>query len=422
MKAIKIIILLCLISIYYSQDCTTPLDCYTKANQQLQRDRDEMRNLKNNLEEIINNKAKLIEDKLNEKIANIIKQLTEDFEKRINDFNGKNHQSLETMNNNISLINNDVKDLKHVNSNRHFLYKESIIYQDIFYALENGIISKMGNPSGWDETSFRINLWNKRKILKIGDNFQANENGLTTIVPETYDVLWLRVTNHVWEIIRVKFLDGDKEEIGKYAFGNRSLNELSPDGTTQDSNENTHIWCPIPVARSGKIAIYTDRETQGWLSGIAFGKNIWNHARNGALAYHWAINGGSGVNWNSNNWHSDILGIIPGGVISELIVPVVYSGKDKLLYLIEQNNNWIGIMHTNIYVNGVIIERFRTSYDNPFARHYNTKIYSKYIAANVPKELIGKNDKFISVKIDMTNQNNGLNINFREVGTHDYFQ
>ena len=68
-----------------------------------------------------------------------------------------------------------------------------------------------------------------------------------------------------------------------------------------------------------------------------------------------------------------------------------------------------------------MIERFRTSYDNPFARHFNSKIYMRYIAARIPKELIKQNERFISVKIDMTNQNPEVNINFREIGTHDFF-
>jgi len=165
--------------------------------------------------------------------------------------------------------------------------------------------------------------------------------------------------------------------------------------------------------------VYTDRDTSGWISGVAFGKNLWNHAKNSAVAYYWAINGGSGVTWESESWNNDVLGKITKGIVSELKVPVVYSGKDKLLYLIEHNANWIGTMHTNIYANDVIIDKFRSSYDNPFARHHNSKAFSRYVATKIPNELIKKEDKFVTIKIDMTLQN--TDFHFREIGTHDYF-
>ena len=78
-------------------------------------------------------------------------------------------------------------------------------------------------------------------------------------------------------------------------------------------------------------------------------------------------------------------------------------------------------MHTSLSVNGLLIERFRTTYDNPFARHFNSKIYSKYIAARIPKELINPDKRFIDVKIDMSTVNDGIHIYFREIGTHDFF-
>ena len=38
--------------------------------------------------------------------------------------------------------------------------------------------------------------------------------------------------------------------------------------------------------------------------------------------------------------------------ISVLYVSVVPSGKDKLFYIVEHNNNWVGSMHKSIKVNG----------------------------------------------------------------------
>jgi len=257
-------------------------------------------------------------------------------------------------------------------------------------------------------------------MINIGTNPQSNGNGLKTTIPEGYNVLWLRVSNHVWHVLRVMYLDGQNEEIGKFVCGKRYLNEYSPDGTLSDSYAQQHMWCHIPVFRSGALAIYSDRNTDGWISGIAFGKNLWNHAKNSALAFYWAVNGGTAIEWSDDTWNNDVLGKIPSGKTSELIVPIVNSGKDKLFYIIEHNSNWNGVMHSNIYVEGKLIERFRSTYDTPFSRHYNSKLYQRYVAARIPKDLIPQEKRFISIKIEMTSQDN--NINIREVGTHDYIE
>ena len=397
-----------------SQDCGSPLDCYTKAYQQLQKDREEMRNLKSYLESLIITQSQTIEENANKKIINITNEFKTDFQRQIDELRRNNTQEFQMIhtninvqfdltNQNISKVNSDVADLKKVNVERHYIYKDAVIHHEILNALDSGIVSKYGNPSGWDSNSYRVTLWNKRRILNIGVNYQANGNGLKTTIPEGYNVIWLRVLNERWAVFRAAFIDQSQEQMGKFTCGKRSLNELSPDGTTADSFESTHMWCNIPVSRSGQIAIYTDIFTEGWISGIAFGKNLWNHARNSALAYHWVINGGTAITWGSDNWNGDIFATIPGEKVSELIVPVHPSDKDKLLYIVEHNNNWNGIMHTNIYVKDKLIERFRSTYENPFARHFNSKLYSRYFAARIPKELINSGDRFISVKIYMTN-------------------
>jgi hypothetical protein len=49
----------------------------------------------------------------------------------------------------------------------------------------------------------------------------------------------------------------------------------------------------MPLRKSGGYIVHSDKYSDDWISGIAFSKNIWNHAKNSAVAYHWAINGGS---------------------------------------------------------------------------------------------------------------------------------
>jgi hypothetical protein len=75
-------------------------------------------------------------------------------------------------------------------------------------------------------------------------------------------------------------------------------------------------------------------------------------------------------------------------------------------------------MHTGIKVEGQPIERFMATYENPFARHWNSKFYNRYIAARIPASLIPSGRRWLSVIIDMSKQGeNG--IYFREIGTHD---
>ncbi len=115
---------------------------------------------------------------------------------------------------------------------------------------------------------------------------------------------------------------------------------------------------------------------------------------------------------------TDVLAVIHPGLVYDLIVPEVYSGKDKLLYIVEHNDNWTGNNHNAIKANGVLIERLKSSYNqNPFATHCNNKLYDRYLASRVPKELLDPNSNFVKIEIDMRNMN--IRVHFREVGTHD---
>jgi hypothetical protein len=384
-------------------DCSTPIDCYAKAVDAINRDRQEMRNF----EDSVNKQTEEIKTKFDTEFVEKLKILEEGL-----DFSLKKILSLEL----------EISQMKKNNADRHYMYKEALIYQDIFEALELGVISKYGSPFGWDELSYRVNEWNSRKMLKIGNGPQTNGNGLKVKIPEGFNNIWVRVTNDRTNIFRIAALEDPSDSVEKYACFARSLNEISPDGSTSDTYWNVHKWCPMPIHKKGDYIIYTDRDTEGWISGIAFGKNLWNHAKNGGLAYVWNINGGTPTEWSQggNNWNNDYLTRFDQSKVHDIKVPVVPSGKDKLVYLIEHNNNWEGTMHTGLWVNNQPIDRFRTSFQNPFAVHYNSKIYQRYLAAKIPKELINIDDKFINLRVDMTRSNAA--INFRELGTHDWFE
>ncbi|MEG3839843.1 hypothetical protein [Microcoleus sp. herbarium14] len=327
------------------------------------------------------------------------------------------------------------KNIESSNPLIHEMYpSEPIVYQDIFAARDAGAIAKLGNPT-YNEASYPItNLWNDRPIIMYGGNNETDGNGAVVTIPEGYNTVWVRVLGDRWNAIKAYLLDKDNkktEELGVWTGGYRSTNCYCPDGSLSDSYFNFHQWLPIaigtnlaslPAGETRKVALisklHTDKDL--WFSGLAFSKNPWNHAAQSAVGYHWALNGGNQITWNSNNWNNDVLGVIPQKTNLELKVPVVPSGRDKLLYIVEHNNQWNGCMHSGITVNGNPIQRFRATYDNPFARHWNSKFYERYIAARIPANMIPKTSNlttYLSVRIDMSKQNNHIHV--REIGTHD---
>ena len=448
-KITALILLFCFVCYTYSakQECSSPVECYIKANRELDSERDELRNLRNKLENIVQNKGKIIE----EKITQIVNDIQKKIDDRVNDkVEEINSQSQANFQNNVDQVkknftdkfkslaleyNNKLSEIKKYQANpsnsavapsnvgniRQYMYKDAIIFHDIIDSLNKGIIKRVGNPRGNDENSFRINPWQQRKLLSLGNTVQSDGDGYTVSMPEGYNVLWLRLSNHVWFTLKVTYADGDKEFMGKFSGGRRYLNEISPQGDAPDSYRLNHMWINIPVTRSGLLLLQSDVNSESaWISGLAYGKNLWNHARNSAVAYHWKINGGNNVEWVGDNWKGDQLAYIKGNSIVQMKVPVHPSGLDKLLYIVEYNQEWVGTMHSSIIVNGTQIERFRTTYDNAFARHFNSKAASRYIAARIPASLIDPKKRFLDVQIDMTSTNPGININFRECGTHDY--
>ncbi|HEX7027810.1 MAG TPA: phage tail protein [Gammaproteobacteria bacterium] len=313
------------------------------------------------------------------------------------------------------------------NPNHHRMYPvDALIYDNIFDAVKKGAIGKMGNPTYDDQSWNPKKPWNGKPLIKFGADNEADGNGAQIVVPDGYNTVWVRVLGDRWSVAKVYYPDGKKEDLGLWAGGYRAGNCYCPDGSLADGQfiggDDTvlaHQWLPIPVPRSGPVALVVKPKTTNhfWLSGVAFSRNPWGHAAHSAVAYHWQLNGGSDVGWNSHKWNNDVLAQILKGKETALVVPVVSNGNDKLLYLVEHNNNWNGCMHNGIKVNGKEIERFIATYDNPFARHWNSKIYNRYIAARVPAGLIGKDDRWLKVEIDMRGAGN--EIYFREIGTHD---
>jgi hypothetical protein len=120
---------------------------------------------------------------------------------------------------------------------------------------------------------------------------------------------------------------------------------------------------------------------------------------------------------NLNPINSDRLNVTTSDVIFR--IPFVNSGKDKILYFVEHNDNWtpgtisISIMFLDRYL---FVGNLYTSFNNPFARHFNSKKNSKYMALIIPKEVLPPNN-FITIKINVFSIDHAFYI--KEVGTHD---
>lgn len=321
------------------------------------------------------------------------------------------------------------------NPMRHRIYPPNPeIHQDIFDARDRGVISKtpIGTPANYDEATHAKTLWNKRRLICFGA-LDGNDRGALITIPPGYDTAWVRLPGDRVYAFKADMVDAAKEDLGYWTAGFRQANCYCPDGSLTDSYNIYHQWLPIPTGRSGKLRLVNksnQHNNQGegaagglWLSGVAFSRNPWAHAAQSAFGYHWASNGGTptGYQSDSKSWYGDIHSQIEPGKESELRVPYVWSGRDKLLYIVEHNNAWNGCMHTGITVNGTPIERLLSTYDNPFARHWNGRFYNRYIAARIPAELIPKPTAefppVLKVRVDMTMQDQ--NIYFREIGTHD---
>ena len=310
----------------------------------------------------------------------------------------------------------------HRKSNYLYYPEDAIIYQNVFDAL-GSVIVKSGNPPNWDESSYRNTLWNGRRLLRIAFGKTSFPTGAKITVPAGKNVIWLRVLSDRWNCWQVFTASGT--DLGNFSTGYRGANAYSPDGATNYTFWFNHVWTPIPVPGPGDYIICVgnvsnDGGTDGWISGLAFSTNPWAHATNSAVAYHWAVNGGDSTFWGDSwhSWNNDVLTQIQPGKITTLFVPVVPSGKNKLLYFIEHNSGWNGLMHNAISIDDTPIERIRTTWDHILARHVNSKPYACFAATMVPENL-ARGKRFLRVRIDLTNCDRGIHV--REIGTIDLY-
>ena len=276
------------------------------------------------------------------------------------------------------------------NLNQYSMYPMTgaVIYQDIFAAKSAGAIVKFGSPS-YDDTSYpSSNPWNHRTIIKYGSNSEQDGNGALVTIPAGFDTIWIRVLGDRWNVVHAYALDrrpaiSASGWAGTARATRTALTDRSATARIRRTNGSLSTW----ASAAGWLSFPSPIPTQEfWVSGLAFTKNPWAHAAQSAVAFVWGLNGGDTINWEGV-WGSDVDCSVSPQTMKMLKVPFVNSGRDKLLYVIGENNDPNRLAHDGVWLNGTNIGRLRASFDNPFARHWNSKMYERYAAVFVPANL-----------------------------------
>ena len=204
----------------------------------------------------------------------------------------------------------------------HRMYPANpLIYEDIFVALDRGVIAKLGNPrleDDWNVRHTAAKPYRGRPLLQLGSPNDSDGNGAVVTVPEGYNTLWLRVHGGGGSAgLNASFLDGAGEALGRWSGAQRPY-QVCPDGSLPDNagakEGYDHQWLAIPVGRSGKVALIS-QQSDGyvWYSGVAFSRNPWAHAAQSARGYALGFNGSRGVTWHSAQYFGDQAGSIAPG-------------------------------------------------------------------------------------------------------------
>jgi hypothetical protein len=107
-----------------------------------------------------------------------------------------------------------------------------------------------------------------------------------------------------------------------------------------------HVWCLVRLTRSGLIGIFShslpaNDWIDNWISGLAFGKNLWNNAVQNAYGYLYNYNApdgfNSGLTYKVLNFDQQVS--FNGLANTTIYVPIAPSSNHKLLYAIEQSYN-----------------------------------------------------------------------------------
>lgn len=307
-------------------------------------------------------------------------------------------------------------------------------------------------------------LWNGVYLYRtVGlTGKQSDGTGIQITVPihpnkesgQDYSVLWIRLCNDRINDFKVYDMSGSviRKYYGKHCVGNTSINNISPDGSTKSDNTTNIIWWPVPIDLSGNpsrnimINGFTTSNSMS-IGGIAFSTNPWNHCVIHADTLYNRVNDSNStadvspdnttIYFSNPNTATPVSNsIVNSSYLMKFVagkqviirIPFVNSQTNKIFYMVEQNANFgasitgaeINITPNSSTATWQNLGNFYTTFDNPFARHTNSKSFQKYYGIVIPKEYLPiKNttdDNFIQLRITTPI---GNSFQFSEVGTHD---
>lgn len=279
------------------------------------------------------------------------------------------------------------------------------VYDDIFLALEASEIRKFGNPFGWDIITYRKSPYLGKKMFCMLNN-DKHEGIFFNATKKNYTLLWLRIPLDMPSTFGIYELNEDNQVILESweKYGLSQVNPILPDGGS--SGISYHQWISIPIRKKINYLIKTEENSMGWISGMALGQNLWNHAKN--FAHLFLIeNSGVLIDQRGNIFINSY------GVLQVSVIP---NGLDKILYFAGVR----GENHQKIQINGKTAESLRVGFGRDvFATHYSKNLY---MGTKVPKEWISEEMKTLKVEIyvDKDQGENSSGFYFMEAGTHDY--
>lgn len=304
----------------------------------------------------------------------------------------------------------------------------------------------------WNRMAFGSNPYAGLNIFNLG----VKGTGIEFAIPANCNVLWL--TSLTDRFVAFKICGIDETTYGIYAGGKNYNNNINPGGTVSTLLDNNYYsWIQIPLywlnnstpqsQRKVKLYCYLNKnatynDDAFWVSKIAFTTNPWNHVLvtpqmmyydtnsttyipsniNKAVYTTSFIDRSADIPYTSGWMYSDIIRV-RDNTNFKLRIPIIKSGKNKVLYFISINRSFsfdvlqVSLVDSNL--NLIKLDNLKSTFLNPFATYFNSKNLNSYRATIIPDSLITLDSfrrGFVTINIFLPS---GSDFFIRELGTHD---
>jgi hypothetical protein len=371
-----------------------------------------------------------------------------------------------------NIKNNTIQNYLLFDIKKNYMYDQSsvIIYENITaYTNGNDASGTFGTDiSGstlipfkpvsktWDQWS--TTGYHGFNIYRIS-NINIRGLGIELKIPLNCNVLWICTLIDRFASFKISDLSGTT--YGIYAATRNYNNGLNPGGTVSTLlTENYYGWIPIPLywldnvtdpeQRKVRLINYINKSSSfndntWYYSKIAFSSNIWNHvlitphmirydtnsityippSQNTAAYTSSFIDRNSEINNYVENWNYANKFLISTNINFRIRIPIIKSGKDKILYFISLNRsynyNTLQVSFVGSNLNLIKLDNLKSTFINPFSQYYNSKLWNSYRATIIPNSLITADSygrTFVTLNIFSPS---GTDFYIKEIGTHDAY-